>query len=104
MGYVIYRKDTTEIPAPFRDRVYKTLPAARAALTRFNRAWARTRGLLGNEPEAPCFTMGIAEREYYHSHIERSVIRSNLRSGEQYKESVNTPPHLSPAMETYWSQ
>ena len=103
MGYIIYRKDTTAIPAQLRDKVYKTLPAAKAALTRFNTAWAKTRGKLGNEPEAPQFTMGIAEAEYYRKNIERTVTRVNMMSGKEYEESVNTPIYMSPASESYWS-
>ena len=104
MGYIIYRKDTTAIPAQLRDKVYKTLPAAKAALTRFNTAWAKTRGKLGNEPDSPQFTMGIAEVEYYAKHIERTVTRVNMMSGKEYTESVNTPLYMSPSSETYWSQ
>lgn len=103
MGYIIYRKDTTAIPAQLRDKVYKTMPAAKAALTRFNTAWAKTRGKLGNEPEAPQFTMGIADSEYYARHIERQVVKTNMMSGKEYTESVNTPLHMSPASESYWS-
>ena len=103
MSYVIYRKDTTAIPAQLRDKTYKTLSAAKAALTRFNKAWAKTRGLLGNEPEAPQFTMAIAELDHYYKNIERQVERVNMMSGKTYTESVNTPLCCSPASETYWS-
>jgi hypothetical protein len=103
MAYVIYRKDTGALVSTLRDKRYKTLSAARAALTRFNKQWAATRGLLGNEPTAPQFTCGIAEVEYYEKHIERSVVRRNLMSGKEYTESVNTPLHMSPSSETYWS-
>ncbi len=105
MGYIIYRKDTTAIPAQLRDKVYKTVPAAKAALTRFNTAWAQTRGKLGNEPDAPQFTMAIAESEYYAKNIEKTVTRVNMMmSGAEYTESVNTPLFMSPSSETYWSQ
>ena len=104
MGYLIYRKDTTEIPAQLRKKVFKTMPAAKAALTRFNKAWARTRGKLGNEPEAPVFTMGIAEVEHFYANIERKVERVNIMSGRRYMEGVNTPRYCSPASEAYWSR
>jgi hypothetical protein len=103
MGYIIYRKDTTEIPAQLRNKVYKTPAAALAALTRFNKAWAKTCGKLGNEPDAPHFTMGIAETEYYARHIQNTVTRVNLMTGQEYSEPVGTPLHMSPASETYWS-
>ena len=50
MGYIIYRKDTTAIPAQLRDKIYKTVPAAKAALTRFNIAWAQTRASWATNP------------------------------------------------------
>ena len=103
MAYVIYRKDTSALVSTLRDRRYKTLSAAKAALTRFNTAWAKTRGLLGNEPDAPYFTCAIAEVNYYYENIERQVVRTNMMSGAEYTESVNTPLCCSPASETYWS-
>ncbi len=103
MAYVIYRKDTSALVSTLRDKRYKTLAAAKAALTRFNTAWAKTRGKLGNEPDAPHFTCAIAEVEYYAKHIERTVTRVNMMSGAEYTESVNTPLYMSPSSETYWS-
>lgn len=101
--YLIYDRETTIIPAQLRDKRYKTVSAAKAALTRFNKAWAKTRGKLGNEPEAPVFRYGIAEVGYFHDVIEKTVERVNLMSGQAYREPVNTPLHMSPASETYWS-
>ena len=103
MAYVIYRKDTSALVSTLRDKRYKTHAAAKAALTRFNTAWAKSRGKLGNEPDAPHFTCGIAEVEYYAKHIERKVVRTNMMTGVEYEESVNTPLFMSPASETYWS-
>jgi len=101
--YLIYDRETTIIPAQLRNKRYKTVGAAKAALTRFNKAWAATRGKLGNEPEAPVFRYGIAEVEYFHDTIEKTVERVNMMSGQPYREPANTPPHMSPASETYWS-
>jgi acetate kinase len=103
MAYVIYRKDTSALVSTLRDKRYKTHAAAKAALTRFNTQWAKTRGKLGNEPDAPYFTCGIAEVEYYAKHIEKTVTRVNMMSGVEYTESVNTPIYMSPSSETYWS-
>jgi len=61
-------------------------------------------GKLGNEPDAPQFTMAIAESEYYARNIEKTVTRVNMMSGAEYTESVNTPLFMSPSSETYWSQ
>jgi hypothetical protein len=45
----------------------------------------------------------VAESSFFHSSIEQSVERVNLMSGKTYMETVNTPVHMSPAYETYWS-
>ncbi len=103
MAYVIYRKDTSALVSTLRDRRYKTLAAAKAALTRFNTQWAKTWGVLGNEPDAPYFTCAIAEVNYYYENIEQEVERINMMSGCKYMESVNTPLCCSPSSETYWS-
>ena len=100
MGYVLYNKTSTKLES----KAYKTHAAAQAALTRMNRKWAETNGKLGNEPDAPQFTMGIAEVDYYAKHIEKTVVRTNMMTRQEYRESVNTPLHMSPASETYWSQ
>lgn len=103
MAYVIYRKDTGALVSTLRDKRYKTLSAAKAALTRFNKQWANSRGLLVVDPAAPQFTCGIAEENHYREHIERQVTRTNIMNGKEYTESVNTPLHMSPSSETYWS-
>ena len=99
MGYVIYDKASTKL----KSNSFKTVSAANAALICMNKSGADTQGLLGNEPEAPQFTMGIAEIGYYYEHIEKTVTRVNMMSGAEYTESVNTPLCCSPASETYWS-
>lgn len=99
MAYILYDKTSTVI----KSKPYKTHAAAQAALTRMNQTWAKNNGKLGNEPDAPVFTMGIAESAYFHKHIEKTVIKTNLMSGQEYSEPVNTPIYLSPASETYWS-
>ena len=92
MGYVIYDKKSTRIVS----KTYKTHAAAQAQLTRMGR------GLI-EDSNHPKFLYGIAETEYYARHIERMVTRTNLMSGKEYTESVNTPLHMSPSSETYWS-
>lgn len=99
MAYVIYDKASTKL----KSKAYKTLPAAEAQLTRMNKSWAKTQGKLGNEPDAPHFTCGIAEVGYYYANIEKTVTRVNMMSGKEYTESVNTSLACSPASETYWS-
>lgn len=98
MGYIIYRKATTQIVG----KTYKTHAAAQAQLTRMRKAAAGEWGVLTADTD-PLFLYAIAETEYYAKHIERTVTRTNLMTGVEYTESVNTPLHMSPASETYWS-
>lgn len=46
---------------------------------------------------------GISDVKTYHEEVEQMVERTNLRTGEKFWESVNTPIHCSPAFESYWS-
>jgi len=98
MGYVIYDKKSTRL----KGKIYKTESAAKAALTRMRKARAGEWGVLRAEDD-PLFLFGIAEVEYYQKHIEKTVVKTNMMSGQEYTESVNTPLHMSPASETYWS-
>jgi hypothetical protein len=97
--YVIYNKATSAIlkigTNPGR---YAGFPAARAALTRFN----KKSGFMPTDPSYPEYVYGIAESNHYYEKIERTVKRKNLMSGIEYEESVNTPNYCSPASEAYW--
>ena len=105
MTYVIYDKATTRIKGKLGG--YKTHAAAQAQLTRMSKIWFREcytpRYPEVPTSEDPVFVYGIAEVEYYARHIERTVVKTNMMTGEEYRESVNTPLHLSPSSETYWS-
>ena len=113
MSYVIYEQSSTMIMGkpymgemrPDYRKQYKTLAAAEAALTRASKQWWNMIGRLGNEPTEndPRYRMGIAAKAYFHQNIERKVAKRNLSSGVVYEEAVNTPAHMSPACETYWS-
>jgi hypothetical protein len=98
MGYFLYDRHNTRIVS----KEYKTHAAAQAELTRRRKAAAGEWGVLHAEDD-PLFLLGIAEKEYYFRHIEKTVTRVNLMSGVEYRESVNTPLACSPASETYWS-
>lgn len=91
MSYVIYDKETTKLLSSQR---YKTVPAAKAALTRTAKA-------------EPCRLKGrewaIAEVNDFHENIEKKVTRTNFMSGEEFEEPINTPVYMSPAFESYWS-
>jgi hypothetical protein len=110
MGYVIYNKATTRIKGKY---VYKTHAAAQAAITRWSNKWFNERWkelypnvgqivAMGGD-EDPKWIYAIAEEEYFRKHIEKNVTRTNLMTGAEYTESVNTPLACSPASETYWS-
>jgi hypothetical protein len=88
---------------PDHRQSYKTMPAAKAALTRMSK---RYRADLLETVNDPMFRYGIAEAEYFHKSIEKSVKRKTLDIGygsKEYMETVNTPNYMSPASETYWS-
>ena len=112
MSYVIYEKSSTLIMGkvymgemrPDYRKTYKTMAAAKAALSRASKQWWNLLGRNGDPTENdPQFRMGIAEAEYFHKTIERKVAKRNLSTGIVYEERINTPAHMSPATETYWS-
>jgi len=108
--YYIYEKSSTYIMGkmdqrtgmvrPDHSKSYKTMAAAQAALTRMSK---RYRADLLETENDPVFRYGIAEANYFHKTIERKVTNRNLISGIVYEETINTPAHMSPASETYWS-
>jgi len=108
--FYIYEKTSTYIMGKMNTRTgevrpdhrqsYKTMPAAKAALTRMSK---RYRADLLETVNDPLFRYGIAEAEYFHKTIEKSRTRTNIMNNEQFSEKVNTPGYLSPASESYWS-
>jgi len=55
------------------------------------------------DPSHPLYVYGISRDEGFFANIEKKVRKTNLMTGKEYVESVNTPIHMSPASETYWS-
>jgi hypothetical protein len=100
--YYVYEKATSKIVGkdlrPDATKVYRTHAAAQAAITRY----ANSRGYLQTDSRHPIYLYGIAETEYYHQNIERTVERTNAMTGDTFRESVNTPYAVSPASENYW--
>lgn len=101
--YVVYHKDSTQIVG----NTYKTVGAAKAAITRRSKTWFN-KDYAPNYPNIardadPIFVYAIAEINHYYANIERTVTRKNMMSGVEYTESVNTPLCCSPSSETYWS-
>lgn len=108
MSYVIFEEATSAIVETVRHRPYrrtteyKTMAAAKAALTRMHKKFVEKNGA-AEEENGPLFNYGVAERAHYHAKIERMVERVNMMTGKKYKESINTPAYMSPSCESYWS-
>ena len=108
--FYIYEKSSTYIMGKMNKRTgevrpdhrqyYKTMPAAKAALTKMSK---RYRADLLETVNDPMFRFGIAEVEYFHKTIEKTRTRKNMMSGLDFTETVNTPGYMSPASESYWS-
>ena len=108
--FYIYERSSTYIMGKLNTRTgevrpdhrqsYKTMPAAKAALTRMSK---RYRADLLESVNDPLYRYGIAEAGYFHKTIEKSRTRTNIMNNQQFSEKVNTPGYLSPASESYWS-
>ena len=110
MAYYIYEKSSTYIMGKLNTRTgevrpdhrqsYKTMAAAKAALTRMSK---RYRADLLETVNDPVFRYGIAEAEYFHKRIEKQVKKKNLLTDQEFMEPANRPYYCSPSSETYWS-
>ena len=108
--FYIYEKSSTYIMGkvnthtgevrPDHRQSYKTMAAAKAALTRMSK---RYRADLLDSVNDPQFRYAIAEADYFHKSIEKSRKTSNMMSGKPIVEPVNTPNYMSPSSEAYWS-
>ena len=108
--FYIYEKSSTYIMGKMNSRTgevrpdhsqsYKTMAAAKAALTRMSK---RYRADLLDSVNDPVFRYAIAEADYFHKSIEKSRTTSNMMSGKPMVEPVNTPNYMSPSSEAYWS-
>ena len=85
---------------PDHRKSYKTMPAARAALTRMSK---RHRADMLESVNDPQYRFGIAEAEHFHKTIEKSRTVKNMMNGAPIVESVNTPGYMSPRSEAYCS-
>ena len=74
---------------PMKTRAYKTFGAARATRTRLCRKAGWTVDQLS-----------IVDTKHYKP---KMVTRTNLMTGQEYQEDVNTPNFCSPASESFWS-
>ena len=85
---------------PDHRKSYKTMGAAKAALTRMSK---RHRADMLDSVNDPVYRYGIAEAGYFHKNIEKSRTVKNMMDGTPFTESVNTPGYMSPRSEAYWS-
>lgn len=101
--FVVYHKQTTQIVGkdlrPDHRKVYKSHAAALAAITRA----ANKAGIMEVDPNHPKFVYGVARKQGFHETIEKKVVKTNMMTGKEYTETVNTPNYMSPASESYWS-
>jgi len=90
MFYIVAR-DTGLIitDGPNRSRAYKTFGSARATRTRL----CRKAGYSVND-------LSIIDTKYYKPQM---VTRTNLMTGQEYQEDVNTPRSCSPSSELFWT-
>ena len=111
--FYIYEKSSTYIMGKLNKRdglvrpdhrqSYKTMAAAKAALTRMSK---RYRADLLDSVNDPVYRYGISEAEYFHKTIEKSRTVYSIMDQAKEKpitESVNTPGYMSPSSESYWS-
>ena len=109
--FYIYEKSSTYIMGKMNKRTgevrpdhrqyYKTMPAAKAALTKMSK---RYRADLLETVNDPQFRYAIAEAGYFHRNIEKSVKKTSLMDKTKtFMETVNTPGYMSPSSESYWS-
>ena len=103
--YVIYENSSTLIIGkdgrPDHRTAYKTMAAAKAAVTRMRKAWFKTRDECRDND--PLFRFGIAESAYFSKNIEKQRRVKNMMTGAEFSEPVNTPGYMSPSRESYWS-
>ena len=116
--FYIYEKSSTFIMGPYTVRrevlpdhrkSYKTMAAAKAALTRWTKWWQEDLNYPGSaecQDNNPQFRYAIAEAGYFHKNLEKSRTVYSIMDQAKEKpiiESVNTPGYMSPSRESYWS-
>jgi hypothetical protein len=111
--YYVYEKSSTYIMGKMNTRTgevrpdhrqsYKTMAAAKAAITRMSK---RYRADLLETVNDPVFRYGIAEAGYFHKNIEKKRTVYSIMDQAKEKpitETVNTPGYMSPSSESFWS-
>jgi len=124
--FYIYNKATSAIESnPTRGKhylkaEYKTMGAAKAAMTRMHKKFEANRFELlasqysfeRNKDEAkaensPLYISDIAEAEHYHKNIEKIVTNTGICPGQgqtiTHTASIHQSPYMSPLSESYWT-
>ena len=93
MAYIVYNKETTKTirAKAYGKEYYATEAAAKAFLTRMVK--------MGYRKE----DFAVAEIGDFRANIEKYENVTNLMSGKQVSQSVNTPLSCDVSSETYWS-
>ena len=97
--FIIGKPDRNGVARPDHRQSYKTMAAAKAAITRI----AKAEGLCLTDENHAVYRYAIAQADVFHSSIEKKRVKRNLMSKDLYFEPINTPAYMSPASETYWS-
>jgi len=111
--FYIYEKSSTYIMGkmnkqtgevrPDHRQSYKTMAAAKAAITRMSK---RHRADMLDSVNDPVFRYGIAEAGYFHKTIEKKRTVYSIFDEDKDSplvEGVNVPGYMSPRSEAYWS-
>ena len=99
--YIMGKMDTrTGEVRPGHRQSYKTMAAAKAALTKMSKHYRADLLETVNDTQ---YRFGLAEAGHFHKHIEASRKAKNMMTGEWFVEPINTPGYMSPARESYWS-
>jgi hypothetical protein len=116
--FYIYEKSSTLIMGPYTVRrevrpdhrkSYKTMAAAKAALTRWTKWWQEDLNYPGSaecQDNNPQFRYAIAEAGYFHKTIEKKRTTYSIFDEDKDSplvEGVNVPNYMSPRSEAYWS-
>lgn len=85
--------------ARMTNKDFNTLRGAKSFLTKWEKGTAQSCNFDSFSPN----TFAIAEITDFHNNIEKQVTRTNLMSGKEYQEPLNTECYMSPSCESYWS-
>jgi len=77
--------------------------AATAWRTRKHNQFLRQIAVGNSQCEGPLFNWGCADADFFHMFIDKTVRKTNLMTGVEFEQSVNTPRACDPSSELFWS-